>query len=150
MVADEFDAPLGTEFQRTIAQINLGVSVEQALKNLADRVDCPDLKFFAVSVIIQRESGGNLAEILESLSAALIRSRFKLRGKIRTLTAEGRLSAFIMIGIPFFIAIALFFMSPGYIKVLFTDPTGKILVIAALIMMGLGVAWMKKMITLKV
>ncbi len=149
MVADEFDAPLGTEFQRTIAQINLGVSIEQGLKNLADRVDCPDLKFFAVSVIIQRESGGNLAEILESISN-LIRSRFKLRGKIRTLTAEGKLSAAILVGIPFFIALALSFMSPEYIRVLTTDHTGKLLVVAALIMMGLGVAWMKKMITLKV
>ena len=149
MVGDEFDAPLGPEFQKTIAQINLGVSIEQALKNLADRIDCPDLKFFAVSVIIQRDSGGNLAEILESISS-LIRNRFKLRGKIRSLTAEGRLSAFIMIGIPFFIALALSFMSPGYIRVLFTDPTGKILVIVALIMMGIGVVWMKKMITLKV
>jgi len=149
MVADEFDDPLGTEFQRTIAQINFGVSAEQALKNLAGRVDCPDLKFFAVSVIIQRESGGNLAEILESISS-LIRGRFKLRGKIRTLTAEGKLSAAILIGIPFFIAFALSFINPEYIRVLFTDATGKILVAAALIMMGLGIVWMKKMITLKV
>jgi tight adherence protein B len=149
MVADEFDDPLGTEFQRTIAQINFGVSAEQALKNLAGRVDCPDLKFFAVSVIIQRESGGNLAEILESISS-LIRGRFKLRGKIRTLTAEGKLSAGILIGIPFFVAITLCFINPEYIRVLSTDPTGKILVAAALIMMGLGIAWMKTMITLKV
>jgi tight adherence protein B len=149
MVADEFDDPLGTEFQRTIAQINLGVGVEQALKNLADRVDCADLKFFAVSVIIQRESGGNLAEILESISN-LIRGRFKLRGKIRTLTAEGKLSAAILIGIPIFVALALSFINPDYIRVLSTDPTGKLLVAAALIMMGLGIAWMKKMITLKV
>jgi tight adherence protein B len=149
MVADEFDDPLGTEFQRTTAQINFGVSSEQALKNLAGRVDCPDLKFFAVSVIIQRESGGNLAEILESISS-LIRGRFKLRGKIRTLTAEGKLSAAILIGIPFFVALALSFINPEYIRVLFADPTGKMLVAAALIMMGLGIAWMKKMITLKV
>jgi tight adherence protein B len=149
MVADEFDDPLGTEFQRTTAQINFGVSAEQALKNLAGRVDCPDLKFFAVSVIIQRESGGNLAEILESISS-LIRGRFKLRGKIRTLTAEGKLSAAILIGIPFFVALALSFINPEYIRVLFADPTGKMLVAAALIMMGLGIAWMKKMITLKV
>ena len=149
MVADEFDAPLGTEFQRTIAQINLGVSIEQALKNLADRIQSTDVKFFAVSVIIQRESGGNLAEILENISN-LIRGRFKLRGKIQTLTAEGRLSAGILIGIPFFIALFLSFLSPEYIRVLSTDPTGRVLIVVALIMMGLGVAWMKKMITLKV
>ncbi len=149
MVADEFDDPLGIEFQRTIAQINFGLSTEQALKALANRVDCPDLKFFAVSVIIQRESGGNLAEILENISS-LIRGRFKLRGKIRTLTAEGKLSAAILIGIPIFVALTLSFINPEYIGVLSTDPTGKMLVAAALIMMGLGIAWMKKMITLKV
>ncbi len=149
MVAEEFEDPLGTEFLRTMAQINLGVSVEQALKNLADRVDCSDLKFFAVSVIIQRESGGNLAEILESISS-LIRARFRLRGKIRSLTAEGRLSAVVMIAIPFFIALVLSFLSPGYIRILTTDSTGKVLIVVALIMMGLGVLWMKKMITLKV
>lgn len=149
MVADEFHDPLGPEFQRTIGQINLGVSVDQALKNLVDRVDCPDLKFFAISVIIQRETGGNLAEILESISN-LIRDRFRLRGKIRTLTAEGKLSAAILVGIPFFVAIVLFYMNPEYITVLSTDSTGRILVMAALIMMFLGIVWMKKMITLKV
>jgi tight adherence protein B len=149
MVADEFDDPLGIEFQRTVAQINFGLSTEQALKALANRVDCADLKFFAISVIIQRESGGNLAEILENISS-LIRGRFKLRGKIRTLTAEGKLSAAILVGIPFFIAFALSFVNPEYVRVLLTDPTGKMLVAAALIMMGLGIAWMKKMITLKV
>jgi len=149
MVADEFDRPLGIEFQRTIVQINLGVSIEQALKNLALRIDCPDLKFFAVSVIIQRESGGNLAEILESI-ASLIRGRFKLRGRIRTLTAEGKLSAGILIAIPFLVAFTLFFLNREYITVLSTDPTGRMLVVIALLMMGLGIAWMKKMITLKV
>jgi tight adherence protein B len=149
MVADEFDDPLGAEFQRTIAQINFGLSTEQALKSLANRVDCTDLKFFAVSVIIQRESGGNLAEILENISR-LIRARFTLRGKIRTLTAEGKLSAAILVGLPVFVALALFFMNPDYIRVLSTDPTGKLLVVAALILLGLGIAWMKKMITLKV
>ncbi len=149
MVADEFDRPLGIEFQRTIAQINLGVSIEQALKNLAQRVDCPDVKFFAVSVIIQRESGGNLAEILESIGS-LIRGRFKLRGRIRTLTAEGKLSAAILTAIPFLVALALSFVNPEYITILSTEPTGRMLVVIALIMMGLGIAWMKKMITLKV
>jgi tight adherence protein B len=149
MVADEFDEPLGIEFQRTIMQVNMGVSVEQALKNLSARVDCADLKFFAVSVIIHRESGGNLAEILESISN-LIRGRFRLRGKIRTLTAEGKLSAGILIAIPVFVALVLFYMNPEYIGILSTDSTGRMLVGAAVMMMILGVAWMKKMITLKI
>ena len=149
MAADEFDDPLGTEFQKTVAQINLGVSLEQALKNLTSRVDCTDLKFFAVSVIIQRESGGNLAEILENISN-LIRGRFRLRGKIRALTAEGKLSAGLLVVIPIAVALVLFFMNPEYIGILSTDPTGRILVVAAISMMAFGVLWMKKMITLKV
>ncbi len=112
-------------------------------------MDCADLKFFAVSVIIQRESGGNLAEILESISN-LIRGRFRLRGKVRTLTAEGKLSAGILIAIPIFVALVLFYMNPEYIGILSTDSTGRMLVGAAVMMMIFGVAWMKKMITLKI
>ena len=80
LAADEFGDPLGPEFEETLDEINFGVSVPDALKNLARRVDCPDLKFFVVSVILQRETGGNLAEIIENL-AHLIRERFKFRGK---------------------------------------------------------------------
>ncbi len=90
--------------QKTVAQINLGVSVEQALKNLTSRVDCQDLKFLAVAIIIQRESGGNLTEILESI-ATLIRERFKLHGKVRALSAEGKLSAIILTALPFVITL---------------------------------------------
>ncbi|MBW1834089.1 MAG: type II secretion system F family protein, partial [Deltaproteobacteria bacterium] len=89
MAADEFDDPLGPEFEETINEINFGVNVPDALKNLAERVNCDDLKFFVISVILQRETGGNLAEIIEGL-AYIIRERFKLYGKIRTLAAEGK------------------------------------------------------------
>ncbi|MBW1745720.1 MAG: type II secretion system F family protein [Deltaproteobacteria bacterium] len=101
MAADEFDDPLGPEFEETINEINFGVNVPDALKNLAERVNCDDLKFFVISVILQRETGGNLAEIIEGL-AYIIRERFKLYGKIRTLAAEGKgkiilgISAFMM------------------------------------------------------
>ncbi len=149
MVAQEFDDPMGTEIQKTVAQINFGVGVEQALKNLTERIDCPDLKFLAVSIIIQRESGGNLAEILESVGS-LIRARFKLQGRIRTLAAEGKLSAIILTGIPFAVALVLSFMNPDYIRFLVDDPAGKIIVGMALLMMGLGVVVMKKMIAIKV
>ncbi len=149
MVAEEFDDPMGPEMQQTVAQINFGISVEQALKNLTERVDCEDLKFLAVSIIIQRESGGGLAEILESVGS-LIRARFKLRGEIRTLSAEGRLSAIIMTGIPFAIALALFLINPEYLKVLLTDPIGKVLMVFALVMMAAGIAVMKRTIAIKV
>lgn len=149
MVADEFDDPIGTEFSKTSNEINLGVSVPDALKNLPNRVGCPDLNFFVISVILQRETGGNLAEILENI-AFLVRERFKLQGQIRVLSAEGRLSAIVLIGIPFFVALAISIISPGYIETLFTDPFGKILVFLALVMMAVGILIMRRMVDVKV
>ncbi len=107
------------------------------------------VKFFVVAISIQLETGGNLAEILEN-SAHLIRERFKLQGRIRTLCAEGKLSAIILIAIPFFVGISLSIMNPKYIGVLFTDPIGKMLIAASLFMMFIGVLAMKKIIAIKV
>jgi len=143
MVGQEFDDPIGPEFEKTFNQINLGASYQDALKSLIDRVDCPDLKFFAISVIIQRQSGGNLAEILENISR-LIRERFKLRGHVRALAAEGKLSAIILI----FLALSL--TSPDYVKVLLTDGFGKKLIFGSLFMMAIGVLIMKKIVNIKV
>ena len=149
LAADEFDDPLGPEFDETLNEINFGVSVPDALKNLADRIDCPDLKFFVISVILQRETGGNLAEIIESL-AYIIRERFKLYGKVKILAAEGKLSAIILVAIPFLIMIALRFINPDYINLLFTEPAGRIMSGIALFMMALGILVMKKMVNIKV
>jgi tight adherence protein B len=145
MVAREFDDPIGTEFQKTQAQIALGASIEQAVKALTERIDCADLKFFAVSIIVQRETGGNLAEILENIST-LIRGRFRLRGRIRSLSAEARLSATILISIPFAMAFVLWFVNPSYIEILFKDSIGRRLVFAALLMMMLGVVVIRRMV----
>lgn len=117
LAADEFDDPLGPEFDETLNEINFGVSVPDALKNLTDRIDCHDLKFFVISVILQRETGGNLAEIIESLSY-IIRERFKLYGKVKILAAEGKLSAIILVAIPFLLIIILRFINPDYINTL--------------------------------
>jgi tight adherence protein B len=149
MVAQEFPDPLGTEFGRVLAQISLGVSVEQALRNLTERVDCPDLKFLTVSVLIQRETGGNLAEILDSIGR-LIRERFKLKGRIRTLSAEGRLSAIILVLLPMFVALAITVLNPRYISVLGSDPAGKLLVFVALIMMVIGILIIKRLVAIRV
>lgn len=149
LAADEFDDPLGPEFTETLDEINFGVSVSDALKNLAGRVDCPDLRYFVVAVILQRETGGNLAEIIESIGY-IIRERFKLRGKIRILAAEGKLSAIILVAIPFFVIIALHFTSPKYINALFFEPAGRIMGTVALVMMVMGIFVMKKMINIKV
>ena len=149
LVADEFDDPLGPEFHKTQDEINFGVSVGDALKNLADRIDCPDLKYFVICVILQRETGGNLAEIIESI-AYIIRERFKLFGKIRILASEGKLSAIILIAIPFLVIIALRFTNPDYISVLFSDPAGKTVAGIAAFMMAIGIIVMTKMVKIKV
>ncbi len=149
LTADEFDDPLGTEFGKTLDEINFGVSVPDALKNLAGRVDSQDLRYFIVSVIIQREAGGNLAEIMDKIGH-IIRERFKLRGKIRVLSAEGRMTAIILAALPFLVIIALHFMNPNYIHTLLTEPSGKIISAVAALMMVVGILVMKKLIRVKV
>lgn len=149
MVSEEFGDPIGTEFSKTLDEINFGVGVDQAMKNLAHRVDCPDLQFFVVSVIIQRETGGNLAEILEKI-ASLVRERFKLYGKVRTLAAEGKLSAIILIALPFFIAFYFLAIQPEYIGLLFGDPIGIVMCAGAAVMMLIGIVVMRKMIQIRV
>ena len=149
MVALEFADPVRIEFRKTLDEINFGVSYEDALRSMADRVDCPDLKFFALSVIIQRQSGGNLAEILEKISS-LIRERFKLFGKVKALTGEARISAVILSLLPFFMAAAIYFLNRGYLEILIREPVGRIMAVTALVMMIFGIYAMTRMISIKV
>jgi len=149
MVGDELGEPVGTEFEKTLHEINFGSGIPEALKGLSHRVDCPDLRFFIISVIIQRETGGNLAEILTKI-AHLIRERFKLQSRVQVLASEGKLSAIILIAIPFVVALALSVLNPAYIKTLFIDPVGKALVAFALLMMVIGIVVMKRMIQIRV
>jgi len=149
LAADEFDDPLGPEFDATLDEINFGVSVQDALTSLANRIDCSDLKYFVISVILQRETGGNLSEIIETI-AYLIRERFKFRGKIRVLSAEGKLTATILFVLPWFVMLALSVVNPDYIKTLINEPSGQIISGIALFMMILGALAMKKMINIKV
>ncbi len=149
MVADEMDNPIGVEFDKTLNEINFGVGVPEALKNLARRIDSLDLKFFVICVVIQRETGGNLAEILESI-ARIIRERYKLHGRIRILATEGKLSAIILASLPFFVALFLSIVNPGYIGVLLKDPFGNVLAGFGLFLMIIGILSMRKMIAIKV
>lgn len=149
LAADEFGDPLGPEFEETLDEVNFGISISDALKNLSSRVDCPDLKYFVVSVILQRETGGNLAEIIDSI-AHLIRERFKLQGRIRVLAAEGKLSAIILLILPFLVVFALRFINPDYITTLITDPIGKVMASAGAFLMIIGILVMKRMIDIKV
>jgi len=149
LAADELKDPLGSEFAETIDEINFGVSVSDALKNLTKRVDCPDLRFFAVSVILQRETGGNLAEIMESL-ASLIRKRFKFEGKVKVLSAEGRFSAAVLLVLPIVIAVLLQLLNPEYIEILFQEPAGRITMAVALVSMAFGFVVIRRMIKINV
>jgi tight adherence protein B len=149
LVADEMRDPIGAEFDKTLSEINFGVGVPEALKNLANRVDVPDLKFFVISVIIQRETGGNLAEILDNLSH-LIRERFKLQGHIRVLSAQGKFSAIVVVAAPYVFGLLVSLLNPKYVQVLFKDPLGRTLVFIALFMTMLGIIAMKKMIAIRV
>jgi len=149
MVVEEMEDPVAEEFNRTIGEINFGVSLPEALKNLSLRVDSQDLRFFVISVILQRETGGNLAEILENIGY-LIRERFKLHGRIRVLSAEGKFSAVILIGLPFLVASIIAIINPDYMNTLVTDPVGNIFVVVAVIMMILGVVVMRRMVDITV
>ena len=149
MVGEEFADPMGTEFDKTLAELNFGAGVDEALKNLARRVDCPDLHFFVVAILIQRETGGNLGEIAENI-AQLIRKRFELQDRVRALAAEGKLSAIVLFALPFFLALVLSIVNPKYLGVLFTDPIGRGMVGFAAILMVIGAIIIKKMIDIKV
>lgn len=149
MVGGEMRDPIAGEFQRGFDEISMGVSVPESLSHMADRVELMDVKFFVTSVNIQRETGGNLAEIIDSLGR-LIRKRFELKKKIQALSAEGRISAIVLMSLPFGMALALYLISPEYLTPLFTDPMGQTMVAGAAIMMILGGIVMKKMIAIKV
>ena len=149
MVGSEMRDPIGGEFQRGFDEISMGASVPESMSHMADRVDLMDMKFFVTSVNIQRETGGNLAEIIDLLGR-LIRKRFELKKKVRALSAEGRISAVILISLPFGMALVLHLINPEYLMPLFTDPFGQMMVLGAAAMMIAGGIVMKRMIAIKV
>ena len=149
MVGVEAQEPIAGEFKITSDEIGFGISIDNALNNLASRVPSPDVRYFVMAVIIQHETGGNLAELLGKLSA-LVRARFKLFAKVRVLAAEGKLSAWILTALPFCVAGVIYIVNPKHMLVLFTDPTGIKLVMGALAMMAIGVFAMWRIIKIRV
>lgn len=149
MVGEEMQNPIAGEFRIVHDEINFGVAVPTALANLANRVPSPDMRQFVIAVLIQRESGGNLTELLANISA-LIRARLKLLLKIRVLSAEGRLSAWILCLLPFFLAGVINLINPKFMAVLWTDPMGLQMIYAAFVMMVVGALWMRKIIRIRV
>src|SRR5918994_88298 len=148
-VAREIPAPADVEFQRLVAEIRLGRPPEDALESLADRVGSADFRWAVLAVNIQREVGGNLAEILDNVSDTL-RERATMRRQIRVLTAEGRLSAWVLAILPFAIAIYMFAVNPDYISLLFTTQIGLFMLGTAGVLMVLGILWMRKIVDIDV
>lgn len=149
MVGNEGPEPIAGEFRTTFDEINFGVSVQDALTNLAARVPSTDVRYFVIAVLIQRETGGNLTELLGNI-ARLIRDRLRIRGTIRVLSAEGRLSAWILTILPFALALILHLINPKFLSVLWTDPKGVNLIIMAGVLMTLGVFWMWRIVKIRI
>lgn len=149
MVGDEMNDPLASEFRAAFDEVNFGISMQDALMNLATRVPSTDLRFFVIAVLIQRETGGNLSELLASIST-IIRDRIKLLGQIRVLSAEGKLSAWILTLLPFGAAMMIQLMNPKFLEVLYTDPAGLKMLAVVGVMMLLGILAMRKIIRIRV
>lgn len=149
MIGDEMANPIADEFRIAFDEMNYGFSMQDALTNLATRVPSDDLHYFVVAVLIQQETGGNLAELLDSISA-LIRARHKLYGTIRVLSAEGKLSAWILTLLPFVLALVVNLINPAFMAVLWKDEVGIKMVIGVVILMLLGILWMRKIIKIRV
>ncbi|MES2784564.1 MAG: type II secretion system F family protein [Pseudomonadota bacterium] len=148
MAGEEMAEPIASELATVHDEVNFGVSLDQALMHLADRVPLTDLRYFVVAVLIQRESGGNLTEILTNLSH-LIRERLKLMSKVRVLSSEGRLSAWILGVMPFLLAGVLNLANPEFMRPLWTDPIGISIVKYILVMMFVGAIIMSKIIKIR-
>ncbi len=149
MVSQEVPEPVASEFRQVFEEQNFGLPIREAMLNLARRVPLPDVNFLVTAILVQKETGGNLAEILDK-TTFVIRERFRLRGQLRIYTAQGRLTGWILVALPFFLFGVMTFLNPDYELVLINDPTGQKLVYAGLIMMVLGVLVIRKVIDIKV
>ena len=149
MVADEMSEPVGPEFRKTFDEQNFGLPLKDALENLTFRVPLLDMRFFATAVLIQRETGGNLSEILENL-AHVVRERFKILRQVRVYTAHGRLTGYVLLALPAVLAIALSFINPEHMNLLFRERMGQIMLMVAIGMQFLGFLWIKQVVKIEV
>ena len=149
MVADELDAPVGQEFRKTFDEQNFGLPLKDALGNFSERIPLLDVRFFTTAVLIQRETGGNLSEILENL-AHVVRERFKILRQVRVHTAHGRFTGWVLMALPAALAIVLSFINPDHTNLLFRESMGKTMVAGAVIMQVIGYLWIKRVIKIEV
>ncbi|MGE5677751.1 MAG: type II secretion system F family protein [Pseudomonadota bacterium] len=147
--AKELPPPISQEFQQIMREINLGVNTEKALEGFGKRVQSPDLELIILAVLIQRQIGGNLSEILDNISET-IRSRIKIKGEIKVLTAQGRVSGLIISLMPVVLGVVLYFMNPSYIMGLFKNPVGIGMLVLAVFMQAIGIFLIRRIIRIEV
>ena len=142
-------APISTEFRHVYDEQNLGISMEQALRNMQLRIPNMDLQFFVTAVAIQRQAGGDLAEILNKISY-IVRERFKILGQVKALTGEGRISGVVLMGLPVVLFFAVYYLNPDYVMLLFNRELGRQMITAAVVMQIIGAIIIKKIVDIKV
>jgi tight adherence protein B len=149
LVSEEMRPPINKEFNRVFEEQNLGIPLDAALDNMTDRIPNLDLKFFSTAVVLQRQTGGDLAEILDKIGY-LVRERFKIWGQVQALTGEGRLSGIVLLALPPVLFLAVYRLNPDYVMPLFTDPMGRQMLVGGIVMQLLGAVVIKKIISIKV
>jgi len=149
LVAEEMKGPIADEFNRVFEEQNLGIPIEMALRNMADRIPVMDVRFFVIAVVVQRSTGGDLAEVLDKIGR-LIRQRFELRGHVKSLTAEGRLSGVVLLAMPPSLLLFMFFSNYEYVSVFFATPYGAKLLSMTAAGQVVGAWVIKKIVAIKV
>ncbi|MEX0715075.1 MAG: type II secretion system F family protein [Planctomycetaceae bacterium] len=149
VVVDEMPAPIAEEFGIAYEEQNLGIPIENALKGMVGRMPNMDLKLFVTAVAIQRQAGGDMAEILDKISY-IIRERFKIMGQVQALTGEGRISGVVLMGLPIALFFAVYHLNPEYVMLLFTDELGRKMIAVAAVLQVLGAIVIKKIVNIKI
>ena len=149
MAAEELPDPVGPEFRKTFDQQNFGLPLRDALNAMAERIPIIDVKFFVTAVLIQRETGGNLSEILDNLSH-VVRERFKVLRQVRVHTAHGRFTGWVLLALPAVLAVALSYINPEHMNLLFRESMGRTMLIIAAVMQTIGFFWIKHVIKIEV
>ena len=149
MAAEELPDPVGPEFKKTFDQQNFGLPLRDALNEMAVRIAVLDVRFFVTAVLIQRDTGGNLSEILENL-AHVVRERFKIRRQVRVHTAHGRFTGYVLLALPAALAVALSFINPEHMQSLFRERLGQMMLMGAIAMQTVGFIWIRQVIKIEV
>jgi tight adherence protein B len=149
LISQQLPDPVGTEFARVFHEQNLGIKIEDALKDMAKRVGLMDVRFFVTAVLLQRQTGGDLAEVLDNISG-VIRERIKLFGTVRALTAEGRLSGYVQLALPVCVFMLELVINPQYAQIMIDEPMGQYMLIGAGVAQVLGLAMIQKIVNIKV